>query len=149
MTTVFIVVVTAVTKHTGTPIMVSRNLIIARTVVREWRMVMRLIDADEVQKILDHIRGKYVDTYNRRTKVNQFFWDTIRYIEKKVRSIPTVEAKEVVHGEWIKLEGDWRSSNTNEPLTVHQCSICGAFFRNAPYNFCPKCGADMRGEKRE
>ena len=105
---------------------------------------MRLINADEVQKILDHIRGKYVDTYNRRTKINQFFWDTIRYIEKKVLSIPTVEAKEVVHGEWIKLEGDWRSSYTNEPLTVHQCSICGVFCQNAPYNFCPHCGADMR-----
>lgn len=57
---------------------------------------MRLIDADEVQKIIDHIRVKYVDSYGRRNKVSQFFWDTVRYIEKKVRSIPTVDAVPVV-----------------------------------------------------
>ena len=102
---------------------------------------MRLIDADEVQKIIDHIRGKYVDTYNRRTKVNQLFWDTIRYIEKKVRSIPTVEAVPVVHGEWIKIN--------NRPKTyIRRCSVCGrdsyTCFSEKDYDYCPWCRADMR-----
>ena len=96
---------------------------------------MKLIDADEVQKILKHIRGKYV---NRLPKANQLFWDTIRYIEKKVRSIPTVEAKEVVHGEWI-----------NEYINryghpCHCCSVCGFHASYQDKNFCPNCGADMR-----
>ena len=102
---------------------------------------MKLIDADEVQKIIDHIRGKYIDTYNRRTKVNQFFWDTIRYIEKKVRSIPTVEAKEVVHGEWIAV---------THGRGGHECSTCKTYAPSYASgsenlsNFCPNCGADMR-----
>ena len=95
---------------------------------------MKLIDADEVQKILKHIRGKYV---NRLPKANQLFWDTIRYIEKKVRSIPTVEAKELVHAKWI--DGC--------------CSNCGAyvptdsridFIDEEDCKFCYECGADMR-----
>ena len=102
---------------------------------------MRLIDADEVQKIIDHIRTKYVDTYNRRNKVNQFFWDTIRYIEKKVRSIPTVEARPVVHGEWEEY-----------PSPLHRrCSVCKMEYDKLTNqfkgNYCPNCGADMRGEK--
>jgi hypothetical protein len=105
---------------------------------------MRLIDADEVQKIIDHIRGKYVDTYNRRTKVNQFFWDTIRYIEKKVRSLPTIEVKPVVHGEWIfKNDGAYGKRRA-------YCSACGqrsgigGIESNQRKPFCPNCGADMR-----
>ena len=99
---------------------------------------MRLIDADEVQKILDHIRGKYIDTYNRRTKINQFFWDTIRYIEKKVRSLSTIEVTPVVHGEWV-----------NEYINryghpCHCCSVCGFHASYQDKNFCPECGADMR-----
>ena len=93
---------------------------------------MRLIDADEVQKIIDHIRKKY---FNRQLKPNQFFWDTIRYIEKKVRSLPTVEAKEVVHGEWIAQ---------NEGLTKFMCSVCNGKNHGGHEKFCPDCGADMR-----
>lgn len=57
MTTVFIIVVTAVTKHTGTPIMVSRSLIIARTVVREWRKIMS--DGFLIKKNGDGFWDKY------------------------------------------------------------------------------------------
>ena len=100
---------------------------------------MRLIDADEVQKIIDHVRTKYKDSYNMRNKVTQLFWDTIRYIEKKVRAIPTVEAKPVVHGEWVHSFGDeWC------------CSACGdvicteGSWDKPKANFCEECGADMR-----
>ena len=102
---------------------------------------MRSIDADEVQKIIDHIRGKYVDAYGRRNTVNQFFWDTIRYIEKKVRSIPSVEP---VRGEWEKtrLAMEYMCSNCQ--------SIVYESYTKTGYklpNFCPNCGADMRKER--
>ena len=97
---------------------------------------MRLIDADEVQKIINHIRGKYV---NRQPKPNQLFWDTIRYIEKKVRSIPTVEAKEVVHG-YVKTV-------VGEMGVMHQeCSACGNVLEWKAYpNYCDECGAKLDG----
>lgn len=106
---------------------------------------MRLIDADEVQKIIDHIRGKYVDTYNRRNKTNQFFWDTIRYIEKKVRSIPTIEDDHVVHGEWILISQD-------DEFWKYACSNCGyevvidRFIDETTSPFCEKCGCKMDGK---
>jgi rubrerythrin len=56
---------------------------------------------------------------------------------------------EVRHGEWIKLDGEWREQNTNRPLIVHQCSCCGTFYQNAPYNYCPTCGAKMKGGEEE
>lgn len=98
---------------------------------------MRLIDADEVEKILKHIREKYV---NRLPKANQLFWDTIRYIEKKVRSIPTVEAKEVVHGKWILEE--------RAGVDYWCCSEChkikSEYYAKPTDNFCGNCGCDMR-----
>ena len=99
---------------------------------------MRLIDADKVQEIIDHVRLKYI-AYGTKSQTNQFFWDNIRYVEKKVRSIPTVEAKPVVHGGWI-----YNRYHTWE------CGNCGfhpfkGYIPKEPgFNFCPNCGADMR-----
>lgn len=95
---------------------------------------MRLINADEVQRIIGYIRTKYVDTHN------QFFWDTIRYIEKKVRSIPTIEAAPVVHGEWEEI----RNAYGELEGWIHV--KCGREVKRME-NFCPNCGADMRKEK--
>lgn len=67
-------------------------------------------------------------------------------IIRGVENEPTIDAKKVVYGKWIKLEGNWKSSETGEPLVVHQCSECGNYFVHAPYNFCPECGSDMRGK---
>ena len=65
-----------------------------------------------------------------------------------VRDYPTADVKPVARGEWIKNEGrvGWH------------CSCCGvdnnyAYSWNSDTgkdefqdNFCPSCGADMRGE---
>lgn len=94
---------------------------------------MRLIDADEVEKLIGYIRTKYACTYN------QFFWDTIRYIEKKVRSLPTIEAVPVVHGKWVKND-----------IGIYFCSVCDSEaywdtdYGQQLFDCCPFCGADMR-----
>lgn len=69
--------------------------------------------------------------------------DGYGYISKdkameKVKAAPAVDAKPVVHGEWDFI-GDYDS----------RCSVCGEEYcigPNEDYNFCPNCGADMRGE---
>lgn len=55
---------------------------------------------------------------------------------------------EVKHGEWLKLDGEWREHGTNRQLIIHQCSCCGMYFQNAPYQYCPHCGAKMDGGRK-
>ena len=52
-------------------------------------------------------------------------------------------------GEWLKIYPD------NEEWNVYECSHCGEEFdliEGTPYdneyNFCPNCGADMRGNAK-
>ena len=64
-----------------------------------------------------------------------------------VASRPTVDAVEVVHGEWSTIEDDYCG------LTALQCSECNQeyWFEDEPpmkiYKYCPNCGAKMDIEK--
>lgn len=52
-----------------------------------------------------------------------------------------VEFAPVKHGRWI-----------NEPNCWYRCSVCGEHYPSTRgymyYNYCPKCGADMRGGEK-
>jgi Zn finger protein HypA/HybF involved in hydrogenase expression len=53
-------------------------------------------------------------------------------------------------GEWIVYEGGWKDLDYYPPKC--KCNQCGyeedLYILNAkPTNFCPNCGADMRGEQ--
>lgn len=58
-----------------------------------------------------------------------------------LEQLPTADVVSVVRGKWI-ADGDgyhW----------TYNCSICGwkdGYPFNKRHNFCPNCGADMRGE---
>jgi hypothetical protein len=62
---------------------------------------------------------------------------------------PTADVRENVRGEWLSKNLD----NFRKYEVI--CSVCGARFignydaYDEPYdfNFCPNCGADMRGDK--
>lgn len=93
---------------------------------------MRLIDADAIPwEGFPNDFGEYHEDY----------------VEKRVvDKMPTIEARPVVRGEWI------HDSYTHR----NRCSVCEAY---QPYDtvgdyidywdcdFCPNCGADMRGEE--
>lgn len=55
--------------------------------------------------------------------------------------IPTTDVQEVRHGRWIN-----ESRQMYGPISA-QCSVCelfsGTWLRNAPYKYCPHCGAKM------
>lgn len=63
--------------------------------------------------------------------------------------LPTVDVAEVVYGEWSTIEDDYVG------MTALQCSECNQeyWFENEPpmkiYNYCPNCGADMRGRNSD
>ena len=60
-------------------------------------------------------------------------------VKRVVAQQPTVEAKEVVHGEWIL-----RHIGAGH---MWECSVCHkrpVIYVKNDTNFCPNCGADMR-----
>lgn len=69
--------------------------------------------------------------------------------KKMILDAPTVDAVEVVHGEWTTIEDDYCG------LTSLQCSECNQeyWFEDDPprkiYNYCPNCGAKMDGERKD
>ena len=49
----------------------------------------------------------------------------------------------------MKLVGTWEEINVADiPNGVYRCSCCGSEWGTAS-NFCPECGADLRGENYE
>lgn len=66
-----------------------------------------------------------------------------------IDDIPAADVRENVRGEWSISRTDigW---NGNEYPTHCKCSKCGIEIPyNEPKNYCPRCGADMRGESDE
>lgn len=61
-----------------------------------------------------------------------------RLLEALNMAIEALQAELAKHGEWIDVE--------NEPYC--ECSVCKAYIDNLDdgYAFCPRCGADMRGD---
>lgn len=95
------------------------------------RMVktMRLIDADALE--CDTEWSEYHDGF-------------ISYSQMEIDTAPTIDAVEVVHGEWKRkivdhgFNADW------------VCSECGYRIKTdfVDYNFCPNCGSRMKGAER-
>ena len=70
-------------------------------------------------------------------------------LQSVIHSMTPVDAVEVVHGHWKK---NWCDNN----MIGHEyeeCSICGCSMLDTNQfwdsNFCPNCGADMRGEQND
>lgn len=92
---------------------------------------MRLIDADSIQ---------YEPMLS--AKGNGMYEDVMVAYKSQIDDLPTIEDRKT--GKWIRGDA--------EKLTGSQrCSICHkACYKGKDYfNFCPNCGADMRGEGHE
>ena len=62
---------------------------------------------------------------------------------------PTADVRENVRGEWIDdgIHGDWAWETDGHGVCwqIWKCSRCGRGTKIRS-NFCPSCGAEMRGE---
>jgi hypothetical protein len=105
---------------------------------------MRLIDADYLVKQLREQRVKLTGKFT--VGINKGL-NTAISIARNPDACPTIEAKPVVHGEWEETvmtyyecfgEGEWDEFYYEHKECGYKCDF------NA--NFCPNCGADMRGE---
>ena len=65
---------------------------------------------------------------------------------KFCQSLPTADVVEVRHGRWVK---ELWSSKGGAYYNAYRCSECNAAYMEIEYgyNYCPNCGADMRGDE--
>ena len=87
----------------------------------------RLIDANELLHNQVWLCGGFVgDPYC------DGYMEALDKVETVIREFPTVDAVEVVHGRWVKL------------TQLYKCSECACVVA-AKWNYCPNCGANMKG----
>lgn len=89
---------------------------------------MRLIDAD-----------KLLEYRTDRGMINV----------RLIYSAPTVEAEPIRHGHWVDT-GESERYGLDHELAIRECDQCGEIVwvhlkDPRRWNYCPNCGADMRG----
>ena len=106
---------------------------------------MRLIDADALRKS--------IETDGDKSDMPKMWYQGIEYAINHIIHAPTIEP-ERKKGRWNGYNEDkgkdWlRNDRTPVFLVCNQCN--GTVINNgsAHWNFCPNCGADMRGEQDE
>ena len=99
----------------------------------------RYIDADTLDDVVQSLNEKNWGITRADYKM----------IDAVIFEFPTVDVKPVVRGKWtnkVKKEymrqmDFWHCTNCGEDVEVPTC------LGDPLYNFCPNCGADMRGER--
>lgn len=81
-------------------------------------------------------KKKYVDFDEVITTYKTFGHLNLHNALEAFNEIPAADVRPIVHGYWI-----WDGYVYDAPW---QCSNCGVF-HDVDSNFCPNCGADMRG----
>ena len=96
---------------------------------------MRLIDADALDfgfAMTDDLNGMLKQI-------------GIEMAKARVDKAPTIEAEPVRHGRWVHAK-------TYYDLDECNCSLCGQLMTTEignRMNYCPNCGANMRGDTDE
>lgn len=82
--------------------------------------------------------GDYIERKAAFDAAQEHFCDSARTLEA-IETLPAADVRLVVRGRWI--EKPYLLGTTNV------CSVCGENYGmpHGEYNFCPNCGADMRG----
>jgi len=61
-------------------------------------------------------------------------------MRERLKRIPAADVRPVVRGKWQSWEQD------KPPCKWYSCDYCG-FHALIESNYCPNCGADMRGDQ--
>ena len=101
---------------------------------------MRLIDAEKLAEVLNrYLEAPHVQLRNSGISVGLRMG--INTCLTFLNNANTIEAEPVKKGMW--------ETNSDRPDSLI-CSICKCGFdmwKHDPHNYCPNCGADMRGEE--
>lgn len=101
---------------------------------------MRLIDKDALNERMYH---DAFETDSDMQKWDGGCWIRYKMFENAIKDAPIVEERK--KGNWVGID--------DEPCETFECDVCGFvlgdWIEGAFYNYCPNCGADMRGGNHE
>ena len=101
---------------------------------------MRPIDADA---LIDNMVDYVVDGYAESPIDFESY-------TKMVQTAPTVDAVSVVHGEWKPFDLKWGRSIWYCTACEEGVEVpCDIWTHKPIYNYCPNCGAKMKGADDE
>ena len=101
----------------------------------------RLIDEFKKEIMNEFIKRCNGNDYNKLTLLR--IGETIDRIYEKYRTLPTIDAVEVVHGRWIVVDDGVLIGKG----THFECSKCGTWESWGRLSkYCPNCGAKMDGD---
>ena len=93
-------------------------------------MAKKYIDVDSLGEFL-------INEYLKTTDNDSYVLFALGYMAGAIEKMPSADVRENVRGEWIKDGRKW------------MCDKCGELVYDDDHNFCPNCGADMRGDNNE
>lgn len=87
--------------------------------------------------------SRYIDAVIAAEKVSEKHNIPLSELVDNFAEIPSADVVEVKRGKWIRHEQD------GAIFADYECSVCSAYPTGGiRSNYCPNCGADMRGDKR-
>ena len=110
---------------------------------------MRMIDADALMEVLEKIPAVGFKNIDNQTYVLVLLAQIYNIIKQQ----PTIEERKT--GKWIEYDSDEdkydiiKCSCCNHTFTVDSFHWTDIGFTKNDFNFCPNCGADMRGGQDE
>lgn len=106
----------------------------------------KYVDLDKAITIFDTRGRKIITTVFQILDGNGAVYETADVVERELyqRALSdvvrlSVERPERKHGKWIQHVGEDTEYHCSECKRIH-------YFWNTKINFCPNCGADMRGD---
>ena len=112
-------------------------------------LISRKYVVKELLKEREHFPPMVAERYSFGVKLphrfNQAMRGGIRKALRIAEQAPAVDAESVRHGEWIP-------SSIDPCDPYFRCSVCNQGYSTIYHdgeemNYCPNCGADMRGDK--
>lgn len=102
---------------------------------------MRLIDADTAIETLEN--GKYSPDYCKEHEIDHSI--SMEMVRILLNTLPPAQPERKT-GQWIEHEN--ADIIEGYYVSMYECSCCHTW-KNDDSNYCPDCGADMRGKEHE
>lgn len=131
------------------------------------RLIDELPSADRPTRVYEYLRERIGDTVDSETEFEAWFERMVWHVEECNRLadrpqddefknfdreslILLIEAQKERIGELLadRPQGEWTQSVFRSDIYRYECSNCKAHHR-ARYDFCPSCGASMKGADDE